>query len=176
VTAWQLRRATVDDLDAIMTLETVLFASDAWSRSMMKAELSDRHSYYLVAFPVVRSSSEAETPSAELIQAYAGLRAPRGQPQADIQTIGVADSARRQGLGRVLMLQMIGEARDRGATEVFLEVRADNPGAQALYDSLGFEPIAVRPKYYQPDGVDAVIMRLTIAAPRLEPTSAAARE
>jgi ribosomal protein S18 acetylase RimI-like enzyme len=54
------------------------------------------------------------------------------------------------------------EAKSRGAREVFLEVRADNPVARSLYDSLGFEQIAVRARYYQPDGVDAHIMRVTL--------------
>jgi N6-L-threonylcarbamoyladenine synthase/ribosomal-protein-alanine N-acetyltransferase len=67
------------------------------------------------------------------------------------------------------MLSLIAEARDRGATEVFLEVRADNPPAQQLYERLGFEPIAVRAAYYQPEGVDAVIMRLSIPAPQTGP-------
>jgi ribosomal-protein-alanine acetyltransferase len=155
---WQLRRATADDLDAIMLLETSLFGTDAWSSAMMRAELVDKHSYYLVAFPPAHP---------EQLDGYAGLRAPLRQPQADIQTIGVAEGARRQGLGRVLMLRLIDEARDRGATEIFLEVRADNPGAQSLYDSLGFERIAVRAKYYQPDGVDAIIMRLGIPTPQV---------
>jgi len=31
-----------------------------------------------------------------------------------------------------------------------------------LYDSLGFEQIAVRVRYYQPDGVDAQVMRVTL--------------
>ena len=39
-------------------------------------------------------------------------------------------------------------------------MRADNPGAQALYRELGFEEIGVRPHYYQPDDVDAIVMRL----------------
>ena len=154
---WQLRRATADDLDELMAIEHELFGTDAWSRESMAAELADRNGYYLVAFPVG---------SPQQIDAYAGLRAPRGAPQADIQTIAVVEGARRQGLGRVLMLTLIDEARQRGASELFLEVRADNPGAQALYESLGFEAIAVRPRYYQPDGVDAVIMRLTIPEPK----------
>jgi ribosomal-protein-alanine N-acetyltransferase len=155
---WQLRRASVDDLDAIMAIETTTFTSDAWSRDIMRAELADRHGYYLVASPL-------EDPSR--VDAYAGLRSPQREPQADIQTIAVVEGARRQGLGRVLMLRMIEEAHDRGATELFLEVRADNPGAQSLYESLGFERIAVRPHYYQPDGVDAIIMRLVIPTPRM---------
>ena len=145
-TAPTLRRATVDDLDAIMDLETSTFGSDAWSRGSMRAELGSRHGYYLVA---------GDAP----VAGYAGLLAPAGSGQADIQTIAVAPTARRQGLGRALMSALLAEARAREAAEVFLEVRADNPNAQALYASLGFEQIAVRPQYYQPDGVDAHIMK-----------------
>jgi ribosomal protein S18 acetylase RimI-like enzyme len=62
----------------------------------------------------------------------------------------------------MLMVAALRHAVDRGDPNVFLEVRADNPNAQALYVSLGFEQIAVRPHYYQPDDVSAHIMRLTI--------------
>jgi ribosomal-protein-alanine N-acetyltransferase len=156
VTAWQLRRATGDDVEAIMELERTTFTTDAWSEHSMRSEIRGEHGYYLVAF-------EPETP--ERLDAYAGLLAPRGAIEGDIQTIAVAPRARRNGLGRTLMLALIGEARKRGAREVFLEVRADNPGAQALYRELGFEEIGVRPRYYQPDDVDAIVMRLTIPTP-----------
>jgi ribosomal protein S18 acetylase RimI-like enzyme len=66
------------------------------------------------------------------------------------------------------MLTLLGEARRRGITTVFLEVRADNPGAQELYRMLGFEEIGVRPHYYQPDDVDAIVMRVEVAAARTE--------
>lgn len=154
---WQLRRATPDDLEPIMAIETTTFTDDAWSPASMRAELGDRNGYYLVAFPPSEPTR---------IEAYAGLRSPQGQPQADIQTIAVAESARRHGLGRVLMQRLIAEARERGASEIFLEVRADNPSAQRLYDSLAFERIAERPNYY-PGGVAAIIMRLTIPEPQV---------
>lgn len=156
MTAWQLRRATADDLPAIMELERSTFVTDAWSERSMRSEVTGQHGYYLVAF-------EPEHP--ERIDGYAGLLAPRGSGEGDIQTIAVAPRARRHGLGRTLMLALIGEARARGAREVFLEVRADNPGAQTLYLALGFEEIGVRPKYYQPDGVDAIVMRLAVPTP-----------
>lgn len=146
---WTLRRAGELDLDAIMLIESSTFENDAWSREAMASELASQHTYYLVA---ERAG----------VEGYAGLFAPQRSLQADIQTIAVGQSARRQGLGRVLMQALITEARERGATEVFLDVRADNPGATALYESLGFEPIAVRPGYYQPDNVDAVVMRLHV--------------
>jgi ribosomal-protein-alanine acetyltransferase len=157
-----IRRATLDDLDAIMRLETSTFTSDAWSRSTMRAELGSRHGYYLVAEAVADDGGEPQHPDAA-IAGYAGLLAPTGSGQADIQTIAVAPAARRHGLGRALVVALLAEARAREAAEVFLEVRADNPNAQALYASLGFEQIAVRPQYYQPDGVDAHIMRLGLA-------------
>jgi ribosomal protein S18 acetylase RimI-like enzyme len=43
-------------------------------------------------------------------------------------------------------------------------VRADNDAARGLYTSLGFQEIDRRTGYYQPDGVDAIVMTLAIAA------------
>jgi len=142
-----LRDATPDDLAAIMALEERLFPGDAWSTAMMAAELAAPHTRYLVA--VVAGA----------IVGYAGLSILPGSPQADIQTIGVDAPSRRLGVGTALLTALLDEAARRGATEVLLEVRADNPGAQALYERHGFTAIAVRPRYYQPDDVDAIVMR-----------------
>ncbi len=162
---WQLRRALPTDLDAIMLLESSTFGADAWSRHTMLAELENDACWYVVAFP----------PHApDTIEGYAGVQAAKGSATADIQTIAVDASSRRGGLGRVLMNTLINEAQKRGAEEVFLEVRADNPAAQRLYVSLGFEQIGVRAKYYQPDGVDALVMKL--AVPQRLPGFASARE
>lgn len=150
---WALRRATVDDLEAIMAIETSTFRSDAWSAEAMRSDLGSVHSFYLVA---------QRDDGSKVVDGYAGLLAPAGAEEADIQTIAVAEGARRSGLGRAMMNALIGEARKRGVRELFLEVRADNPPARSLYESLGFEEIATRPKYYQPDGVDAVVMTLRI--------------
>lgn len=150
--AARLRPAHADDLDAIMALEASTFATDAWSRDAMAAELASPHTVYLVAIG-----------ADDAVIGYAGLLAPSASHDADIQTIAVAPPARRRGLGRALMRRLMDAARDRGATAVFLEVRADNPGAQALYRSLGFEELGVRPRYYQPGGVDAVVMRAPLA-------------
>jgi ribosomal-protein-alanine acetyltransferase len=154
---WMLRRATEADLDAIMAIETETFLTDAWSPEAMRSELLSPHTYYLVAVRVADPG---------VVDGYAGLLAPQKSGDADIQTIAVAGSARRRGLGRTLMRHLMTEAHQRGAARIFLDVRADNPGAQSLYAALGFEPIAVRPGYYQPDDVDAVVMRHTLVPPR----------
>ena len=151
---WQIRRATVADLAHILAIEQSTFGSDAWSEDLLRSELASENTYYIVATPVG---------APEIVEGYAGLMVPPRAEEADIQTIAVAAEVRRMGLGRVLVRALLSEARKRGALQVFLEVRADNPGAQALYVELGFEEIAVRPGYYQPDDVDALVMKLVLA-------------
>ncbi|TFC91876.1 MULTISPECIES: ribosomal protein S18-alanine N-acetyltransferase [Cryobacterium] len=160
---WQLRRAKADDVQAIMALETRIFVNDAWSTAAMAHDVVSSDCYYLVAFP-------PDEP--DRIEAYAGLLAPSGAHEGDIQTIAVTEQARGHGLGRTLMLSLIAEARKRGVREVFLEVRADNPAAQELYRRLGFEELGIRRGYYQPDNVDAIVMRLHVPDPEMKMTPA----
>ncbi|MBF4607974.1 ribosomal protein S18-alanine N-acetyltransferase [Curtobacterium sp. VKM Ac-1393] len=163
----RLRRAHPQDLDDIMWLEHVSFPTDAWSASQMSGELYSPHGYYIV----IETVDDTTVP---LVVGYAGLSSLAGNPVADVQTIAVAADQRGKGLGRVLFSELLDEARRRGVHEVFLEVRADNPVAQAMYAAFGFERIATRPRYYQPDGVDAWVMRAELpdAADPVQPTSA----
>jgi len=64
-----------------------------------------------------------------------------------------------RGIGSVLLGELLRVARERRCAEVFLEVREDNPRARGLYQRRGFEEIGVRRGYYQPSGVDAIVMR-----------------
>jgi ribosomal-protein-alanine N-acetyltransferase len=135
------------DIEPIMELERVLFGDEAWTDAMYWSELAERDSrFYLVC----------ETDGA--VTAYAGLctYAPH---EAYIQTIGVAPSAQGQGLGTKLLLRLLDEAKRRGVAHVDLEVKADNEAAKNLYEHHGFAQIAVRRKYYQPSGTDAIVMR-----------------
>ncbi|GAT72243.1 ribosomal protein S18-alanine N-acetyltransferase [Microbacterium hydrocarbonoxydans] len=147
-----LRAATAEDLDAIMGIEHRSFPTDAWSPETMAAELASPHGRYLV-----------DEEDGVLI-GYGGLRHLAGSADADIQTIAFDSAHRGKGRGRALLRALLAEAANRGAREMFLEVRADNPGAAGLYLSEGFKEIGRRPRYYQPDDVDAVVMRLDLRA------------
>lgn len=142
-----MRDATLDDVPQIWALEAEVFGAEAWSESMMREEIAGDHRTYLVL-----------TDAGGAVRGYAGLLAVG--TEADVQTIALSASSRGAGDGRRLMNALLDDADARGVREVFLEVRADNPVAQRLYTSLGFAEIGVRPRYYQPDGVDAVVMRL----------------
>ncbi|MFT4157275.1 MAG: ribosomal protein S18-alanine N-acetyltransferase [Microbacterium sp.] len=145
-----LREATPEDIHGIMAIEKASFPTDAWSTESMAAELSSPHNRYLVD----------ETDG--VIVGYGGVRALQGGADADIQTIAFDAAHRGQGLGRALLRALLDAASERGARTVFLDVRADNPAAHALYVSEGFDEIARRPRYYQPDDVDAIVMRLDL--------------
>lgn len=87
--------------------------------------------------------------------------------EAELLTLAVAPEARRLGLGRKLVARFLYQAQLRGADQAFLEVRADNAPAIALYESAGFEATGRRRSYYQdPDGsrTDAVVLTRRLAA------------
>ncbi|MAP62902.1 MAG: ribosomal-protein-alanine N-acetyltransferase [Microbacterium sp.] len=146
----RLRPGGTADLDAIMALERASFQGDAWSETAMRAELASPHNHYIVAEQAGR------------LVGYAGLRAPDGAKDADVQTIALDRSARGRGRGRTLFRALLAEASRRGVREVFLDVRADNPPAQRLYASEGFLEIGRRPNYYPDGNVDAIVMRLDV--------------
>ena len=145
------RIATLADLDALMVLERTIFPDDAWSVDGMTQELSSPHGHFLVV------ERDAE------IVAYGGAHQLPGDDVADIQTIAVTASARGKGVGAALFDELMTWCSGRGAKRVLLDVRADNLVAQKLYQSRGFDTIAVREGYYQPAHVDALVMerRLT---------------
>ena len=69
--------------------------------------------------------------------------------EAEIITLAVRRGARRAGVGRALMAAAMDGARAAGADRIFLEVAEDNPAARALYATLGFAEVGVRPRYYE---------------------------
>ena len=141
----EVRRMEARDLPAVLALEEDLFAPDTWTASMYRDEL--RHSdtrHYLVA------------QNGEGIVGWAGRTA--YDDEAHVSTIGVARDRQGQGIGARLLDALLAEA-DRRSPVVLLEVRADNERAIALYERRGFAAIGRRPRYYQPSGTDAVVMK-----------------
>ncbi len=82
--------------------------------------------------------------------------------EAELLTIATHPDQQRKGLARQVMADCQAEAQRRGATEIFLEVAADNAPAQALYAACGFAVCGKRPGYYprrQAAAVDALLMK-----------------
>ncbi|SDQ84390.1 ribosomal-protein-alanine N-acetyltransferase [Thermostaphylospora chromogena] len=140
-----LRQMTLADVPAVMEIERATFPRDAWSEGMLRGELADqpRTRHYVVAV------LDGE------IVGYAGLAA--AGDQGDIQTIAVLERHRGTGIGGRMLRELLQEAERRQVDKVFLEVRADNPRARAVYTHFGFKEIGVRRGYYE-DGTDAIMM------------------
>lgn len=79
-----------------------------------------------------------------------------------INNVAVKDAYRRQGIGTILLSQVVDEARLQGAKVAFLEVRLGNAAAQALYEKCGFSTIARRRNYYSAPLEDALVMSLNV--------------
>ena len=142
----RLRPMRLADLDAVLELEEQLFAPDTWTRSMYRDELSRTDTCsYLVA------------EDGDRVVGYAGLIA--YDDEAHVATIGITGARQGEGLGALLLDALLAEADRRRSPVVLLEVRADNEVAQGLYRRRGFTEIGRRPRYYQPSGTDAVVMK-----------------
>nr|WP_222710254.1 ribosomal protein S18-alanine N-acetyltransferase [Quadrisphaera setariae] len=144
------------DVEPLLPVEAELFGASAWSAETFWSELAAPGRTYLVA---VEDDDDGVRDRALL--GYAGLAL--AGPDADVQTLAVAPHAQRRGVGGLLLDALVRAARDGGASAVLLEVRADNAPAQALYAARGFERIGVRRRYYQPEDVDALVLRLRLA-------------
>jgi len=155
VSAWpdegrtvRLREMNRADMAAIIALEQELFPEDAWTPEMFATEFAQPPSrrLYLVA------------EEGNALVGYAGMMFTGGS-QADVVTLAVDPSRWGEGTGTALLTALVDEADKRGYEEVLLEVREDNPRARQLYLRHGFTKVGVRRGYYQPSGVDAVVMR-----------------
>lgn len=83
-------------------------------------------------------------------------------PESEIEFIAVAPEFQRRGIGRALLTASITELKRRGVTQVLLEVRASNLGAQAMYRTAGFEETRRRDGYYVDPVEDAILFQLQI--------------
>jgi ribosomal-protein-alanine N-acetyltransferase len=84
--------------------------------------------------------------------------------ESHLLNLSIAAQWQRRGLGRTLLGCFVEEARRLGARILLLEVRPSNPAARALYESSGFELIAMRRAYYPAaqGKEDAIVMSLSL--------------
>lgn len=127
----------------VAALESVVMGSDAWKASLVADELPRKDRTWWAAF------------DGNVLAGYCGGWIVDGQVQ--ILKIATDPAYRRRGIAAELLALVASDARNLGATEMTLEVRASNAGAQTFYERMGLRNIGTRPHYYS-DREDAVIM------------------
>lgn len=131
-------------VSAVATLEGQCFSAP-WSEASIASELDNPLSLWMVAL------------EEERLLGYIGSQ--MVLPEADMMNLAVIPEARRQGVGRALVLALCKALRERGAETLTLEVRASNVGARKLYENLGFAQVGLRRNYYFSPKEDGVILR-----------------
>lgn len=139
---------TAEDIEAVVLLEQGAFA-DPWNARDFASELKNPRSNV----QLLRDSSGALLGH---VVFWVVL------DQAEVLDIAVSIEYRRQGYGRLLMDHVVAMSQQQGCNLISLEVRSSNEAAMALYEGMGFKPVAVRPKYYAHDNEDAIVMQRTV--------------
>ena len=143
-----IRDLTAEDLEWVADQEREIFGVSAWSRELIAADFAKGLRRYR---------------GVDVDGALAGYAVYGFDGDAfHLMNIAVALEARGEGRSRLLMEDFLAEARRLGVEEAWLEVAVTNDAALALYRSYGFEDVRVRRRYYQPEGVDALVMRLRV--------------
>lgn len=131
-------------LDEVLEIESRSFATP-WSRESFAFEVEQNPmSRYFVAL------------GEDGVLGYAGIWCVIDE--AHVTNICVDAKYRGEKIGKKLFQAIVNQAKDLGMEAMTLEVRKTNIVAKSLYESFGFREIGIRPKYYQDNQEDAIIM------------------
>ncbi len=133
------------DLEQAAALEAQNF-SRPWSREAFADALKKEYYQYMVAV------------DEESRRVYGMCGMIRTLDEGTVTNVVVSRDMRNQGIGCMMMTELMRKAGEEGVREFTLEVRKSNASAIALYRKLGFTEEGVRPAFYEAPVEDAVIM------------------
>lgn len=142
---YDIAKMTLEDLNNIKD-NLISDFDDFWNYSVFKSELESDSSHYLV----VKDNSK--------IIGFAGIKVIL--PDADIMNIIVKKDFRNQGIGSLLLKELINLSKSLNIKNLFLEVNEKNTPAILLYNKFGFKKISTRKNYYKDN--NAIVMRLDL--------------
>lgn len=157
--------ALVDRIMAVMEAAFDPAYGEGWNRRQVADALTLSSSHAMVVdaagAPIPSCGDDPARPDS----APAGFVLTRHVlDEEELLLIAVVPGARRRGVGAALIEHLFAEARTRGVTRVFLEMRRGNPAIE-LYRKFGFEPIGERRNYYRMangERVDAITFARSI--------------
>jgi ribosomal-protein-alanine N-acetyltransferase len=149
-----LEAAGSEDVPALAGIERRAYTHPWPETAFARAVLDPR-----VRVVVLREPGGAERPDRGIL-AYCVLQVAADELQ--IHNIAVPEAARRRGLARRLLELVLDLGSRRGARDAYLEVRASNAPAIALYRACGFAIAGRRQGYYESPREDALLMHRSL--------------
>ena len=144
--SFPIRRMTVEDVPAVAELDRISF-SLPWTERSFHFEVSSN--------PASRCwVAEQGGQIIGVVVAWLLL------DEVHIATIATHPEFRRQGIAQALLAHVLKSGAQEGALSSFLEVRASNSAAQAMYHKFGYEETGRRLRYYKDNCEDAILMTL----------------
>lgn len=155
--AFKVRLMTANDVEKVSAIEAATFP----------------HPFTAADFQATLTNTQTQTFVIELyediigdvqskIVAYCGT-AQLDDNRVEITTFAVDKDYRRQGQAKFLLEMVLRFLQASRITEVTLEVRPSNTAALRLYQSFGFEQVAIRKNYYQNPNEDAYLLQKRFA-------------
>lgn len=142
--AWRIEDVREEQLEQIEEIEKACF-SLPWTREQLKSQMKDEQHEFIAALE-----------EDGRVLGYVGMM--YVLDEGYISNVAVAPEARRQGIGRTLIEELMARAKDLDLAFVTLEVRCGNAAAIALYEKQGFVPVGRRKNYYDFPREDAILM------------------
>jgi [ribosomal protein S18]-alanine N-acetyltransferase len=140
----QIDPMTTADLHDVLAIERASFTT-TWPSDSFYNEL---HTNKLAHYYVGRVDGK--------IVAYGGIWVIF--EDSHVTTIAVGPAHRGMHYGERLLLFLLDQAIERGASWMTLEVRESNVGAQQLYRKYGFTTVTTRKGYYSDNNENALVM------------------
>ncbi|HEY4266085.1 MAG TPA: GNAT family N-acetyltransferase [Micropepsaceae bacterium] len=160
-----IRPAVETDLPAILAIynEAVLNQTSIWNDTIV--DLADRQAWWETrvarGYPVLIAETGTEVTG---YAAFGDFRPFHGYRHTVEHSIYVAPHAWRRGIGRMLLEQLIAEARTRGKHVMIGGIGADNVASLALHARMGFSETARMPEVGRKFGrwLDLVFVQKTL--------------
>ena len=147
-----VRVAVKEDIPAIIDIAKSAIIP-AWTATYLQDRLERDDTLLLVA-------TQSDKDCAGFHVGFAAFR--QIDDIGELLQIVVASEKRHRGIGTLLLDEVFSHAAAKNLTSIFLEVRAGNTRAIALYKKQGFIHMRVRKDYYDSPVEDAIVMMRSI--------------
>jgi ribosomal-protein-alanine N-acetyltransferase len=144
-------RMTEHDLLEVVEIEESSGLS-RWGWAAYYAELQGNNRHLMLVARVAGEHKRGRSKLAGYIVARMGA------DELHINNVAVREPYRRLGIGRALLDRILTQGKRSEVPCAFLELRAGNTAALALYEDCGFRVTARRSKYYSEPVEDALVM------------------